>query len=175
LYAAFSSKDVLFDAVVQRYASGFGRSVDPAADENLSPREAIEETLRQSVRMQTDPSHPSGCLVTLSEVTCVPENQRVRDLLADRRMWTLRCMTECVERAVTLGELPADTDPAALATAFHGFLMGISTQARDGVSQAALDAAVTQVMRLWDSMTVPTAPDSAIRMKPSRNEVKASS
>jgi hypothetical protein len=55
-------------------------------------------------------------------------------------------------------ELPADTDPGALATAFHGFLMGISTQARDGVSEATLDAAVMRVIRLWGGLVIEGSP-----------------
>ncbi|MFI7100091.1 TetR/AcrR family transcriptional regulator [Streptomyces sp. NPDC050161] len=151
-YAAFSSKEQLFEAVVQRYLSTYGQVTAVAADEALAPREAVEQTLRRSVRMQTDPSHPSGCLVVLAESTCASENQRVRDLLADRRAWDRRNMTACVERAVTRGELPPGTDPKALAAVFHSFLLGLSTQARDGVPAADLDASVTHVMRVWDVM-----------------------
>ncbi|MEV7424647.1 TetR/AcrR family transcriptional regulator [Streptomyces sp. NPDC091212] len=150
-YAAFSSKDQLFDAVVQRYLSTFGQVTAIATDQDLPPREAVERTLRQSVHMQTDPSHPSGCLVALAETTGASENQRVRDLLADRRAWDRRNIEACVERGVVLGDLSAGTDAGALAAVFHSFLLGVSTQARDGLPAETLDAAVTHVMRVWDS------------------------
>ena len=43
-----------------------------------------------------------------------------------------------------------DANVAALTSVFDSFLLGLSTLARDGVEHAALDAAVTQVMKVWD-------------------------
>ncbi|EGH24709.1 TetR family transcriptional regulator [Pseudomonas amygdali pv. mori str. 301020] len=58
----------------------------------------------------------------------------------------------CIHRAVAAGKLPATVIPETLAAAFDSFLLGLSTLARDGVPYATLDAAVTQMMGLWDSL-----------------------
>lgn len=157
-YAAFSSKEGLFDAVVERYSSTFGRVTDAVADEELPPRVAVERILRESVVMQTDSSHPSGCLLVLSGGTYRSSKDQARALLADRRAAVRRNVVACVERAVARGELPADTDAEALASVFDGFLWGISTESRDGVAQETLDTAVGHVMRVWDAVAaVPSA------------------
>jgi hypothetical protein len=52
------------------------------------------------------------------------------------------------------GELPEGTDACALAAVFDSFLSGVSIQARDGVGYAVLDAAITQILRVWDANRV---------------------
>ncbi|GAB2649593.1 TetR/AcrR family transcriptional regulator [Saccharopolyspora gloriosae] len=168
-YAAFSSKQGLFDAVVRRYNSSFGQVTDDVADEELPPRTAVERILRQSVAMQTDPSHPSGCLVVLSATAGAADHDQARALLADRRALVRRDLTACIRRAVAAGDLPAQCDPSELASAFAGFMWGISTEARDGVPRRTIDAAVGHVMRVWDSLSTsgstaaPDAPDGGDR------------
>lgn len=151
LYAAFSSKEGLFDAVVQRYNTTFGTVTDVVADTGLPPRAAVERMLRGSAAMQTDPSHPAGCLVVLSAATATPGHDRVRTLLSDRRTRIRLDLLSCVRRAVASGELREDTDASALSTVVESFLWGLSTQARDGVTHEALDAAVDGFLSVWDS------------------------
>lgn len=150
-YAAFGSKDELFREVVDRYVATHGQVNASLWDESLSPREAIELALRRSAKMQTERSHPKGCLLVLSASTCSPENDHMQKLLAKQRARTRDGFQRCVQRAVDAGDLPKDTDARALAASLHCFLLGLSTQARDGVSGSVLDAAVTEAMRGWDA------------------------
>lgn len=151
-YAAFGSKEGLFDAVVERYTDSYGQVTDTLADENLNPRAAVEKTLRDSVRMQTDTSHPLGCLIALGGVTYGPDAEHVGALLAARRTHDRDNIARCIKRAVDAGQMDVTTDIDSTAAVFHSFLIGISTQARDGVSAAVLDASVTSIMSFWDSM-----------------------
>jgi len=153
-YAAFGSKEELFREVVDRYVATHGQVNASLWDENLPPREAIELALRRSAKMQTERSHPRGCLLVLSANTCSPENDHLQKLLAKQRARTREGFQRCVRRAVESGDLPADTDVRALAAVFHSFLLGLSVQARDGVPGTVLDASVAEVMRAWnDSKT----------------------
>jgi TetR/AcrR family transcriptional repressor for divergent bdcA len=152
-YAAFDSKESLFEAVVQRYADSFGRVTDTLADDSLDPRLALEMTLRDSVRMQTDASHPLGCLIMLACNACGPDGEGSRRLLSARRAHDRDNIARCVARAVEAGQLTSDTSVDAIATMFHSFLLGISTQARDGIPAAILDASVTEIMSIWDSLS----------------------
>ena len=72
-----------------------------------------------------------------------------------------RARAACL-RAVASGELRDGTDSTALATLFEGVLVGLSTQARDGVPLAALEASITQVMSVWDALA--TAPFVASKL-----------
>ena len=150
-YAAFGSKEELFKEVVAHYLATHGRVEESLWDERVPAREAIELTLRRSARMQSERGHPKGCLMVLSAAVCSPEHAPVQELLAKSRARTRKGIAACVERAVQSGELPAGTDVRALAMVFGSFLVGLSTLARDGVTSAALDSAVTGVMQVWDA------------------------
>lgn len=150
-YAAFGSKQALFDEVIKRYLSTHGRVTDSLFDTTLAPREAIELTLRRSAHMQCEADHPKGCLVALGWMSaCTDESKIISEPLARARRLNRTAMLACVERAIAAGQLPATVQAEALASVFDSFLLGLSTLARDGVAHATLDAAVSQVMGFWD-------------------------
>ncbi len=151
-YAAFGSKEALFRAVLAHYLETHGQVVAPLYDPACDPRDAIEQTLRASARMQTDPAHPFGCFLVLSTATCSAESRHIQASLAEERERNRAALLACVSRAVAAGQLPRATDPAALATLFDTFLVGLSIQARDGVPLATLEASISQVMRVWDNL-----------------------
>lgn len=153
-YAAFESKEALFREAVDLYISTYGQVSESFRDRSVTPRAAIEQGLRRSARMQTERSHPLGCLVVLSAVTCSPELKHIRELLSKERGKVRGWQKDCIERAIADGELPDSTDITMLVTLFDTFLRGISSQARDGVSLEAIDAAITQLMSLWDALSV---------------------
>ncbi|MCJ2373064.1 TetR/AcrR family transcriptional regulator [Pseudomonas sp. RGM 3321] len=156
-YAAFGSKQALFNEVMERYLTTHGRVTDSLFDNTLPPREAIELTLRRSAKMQCEPDHPKGCLVALGLMsTCSEESKAISAPLAKARNLNRAGIVACIHRAVATGELPATVIPEALAAAFDSFLLGLSTLARDDVPHATLDAAVTQMMGLWDSLRIVT-------------------
>lgn len=150
-YSAFGSKEALFQECVARYLSTHGRVTAPLQDLALKPRDAIETALRQSSAMQCEPGHPRGCMVALGVMSAPSAGSvEVAHALDASRARTRAGFVACVQRGIASGELRPDTSAVALATVFDSFLSGVSISARDGVPAAALDAAVSQVMRLWD-------------------------
>ena len=153
-YAAFGSKEGLFQEVVETYLTSHGQALASLRDATLPPREAIERAFRLSARMQTDPAHPTGCLVALSMNISSPANRHIQARLARERERNRKFLRACVERALAAGELRPETDAKALAGVFNTFLLGISLQARDGVSLASLETAVSQLMEIWDAQRI---------------------
>ncbi|KAA8697582.1 TetR/AcrR family transcriptional regulator [Pseudomonas syringae pv. tagetis] len=152
-YAAFGSKQALFNEVIERYLATHGRVTDSLFDTALPPRAAIELTLRQSAKMQCEPDHPKGCLVALGLMSaCSEESKAISAPLLQARNLNRAGIVACVQRAIAAGELPETLIPENLAAVFDSFLLGLSTLARDGVAHATLDDAVTQIMGLWDSL-----------------------
>ncbi|MBS1101669.1 TetR/AcrR family transcriptional regulator [Gluconobacter sp. Dm-62] len=151
-YAAFGSKEALFREVVQRYLQTHGQVMAPLWDETLSPRDAIERTLRASARMQTTRTHPQGCMMVLGACNCSPENQPVQSLLEDERARNRSGIAACVRRAVISGELEDSAATEVLPTLFATFLHGLSCEARDGNKAKKLDTAVTMLMQIWDNL-----------------------
>lgn len=149
-YAAFGSKEALFQEALALYQSTHGQVMESLFDGTLPAREAVEQALRRSARMQCEAGHPRGCMVALGVIgVCAPEQGATA--LSAARERTRRGIRACIERAIADGELAGDIDAGALTSAFDGFLLGLSTLARDGIQHAVLDAAVSQVMRMWDA------------------------
>lgn len=154
-YAAFGSKQALFNEVMERYLNTHGRVTDSLFDTTLSPRESIELTLRRSAKMQCEPNHPKGCLVALGLLSaCTDESKIISQPLAQARASNRAGIVACIERAIAAGELPATVVPDALATVFDSFLLGISVLARDGEPFEKIDKAITQIMTLWDASRI---------------------
>lgn len=150
-YAAFGSKERLFLEVLDLYRSSHGRVTDVLRDESHSPRRAIEICLRQSAMMQTNSSHPPGCLIILGASNCGPSSDKVVRALQDERSRNRDAISAQIQRAISEGELPEETDTVALTTMFNTFLVGLSTAARDGATEEQLERAVDKIMQIWPS------------------------
>ena len=150
-YAAFGSKEALYREVVALYVASHGRVLEALRDERLPPRERIEQALRRSVRMQTDPSHPAGCMVALSAMSGSPGADHLRALTATERGANRAAITACVETAILSGELRPGTNATGLATLLEALLLGLSSQIIDGVPASALEDAITAALASWDS------------------------
>lgn len=150
-YAAFGSKEALYRAALDNYLSTHGTVMLALCDEGLKPRQRVEQALRRSATMQTDPAHPTGCMVALSSTICSDSAGAVQALTRTERAENRRAILACVDAAIAEGTLRRETDAMGLATLFEGLLVGLSTQARDGVSMKDLDAGVTQALKAWDA------------------------
>ncbi len=153
-YAAFGSKEALYQECTARYLATYAQVTECLWDKERAPREALELALRRSARMQCERGHPKGCMVALG-VMCAPspELSTVTAPLTRSRARTHAGIKACIERAVANGELSNDVDTRALSTVFYSFLTGLSTLARDGMGIQAMEAAISKVMGLWDMAT----------------------
>ncbi|QDQ13603.1 TetR/AcrR family transcriptional regulator [Streptomyces spectabilis] len=147
LYAAFGDKRTLFAEVLQRYAVSYGAFGARAMEEEPTVRAGVERMLREAAAEYTDPSHPHGCLVIHAAVNCAtPE---VEQTLRDQRNANIASFEDRIKAAVAGGELPRDTDVAALARYVGAVLQGLSQQSRDGATREELEAVAEMSMRAW--------------------------
>ncbi|HGM5581728.1 TPA: TetR/AcrR family transcriptional regulator [Pseudomonas putida] len=153
-YAAFGSKEALFQECAQRYLATYAQVTECLWNLDLPPRKALEQALRQSARMQCEDGHPKGCMVGLAVMSAPSaELAQVTAPLNRSRARTRAGIAGCVSRAVDAGELHKDVDAQGLSVVFDSFLVGLSTLARDNIGIEAMERAITQVMRLWDVST----------------------
>ena len=150
-YGAFGSKERLFREALKQYLGTHGRVTAPLHDDALRPREALEAVLRRSARMQTEADLPGGCMVVLSAANMSPGNAHLQALVAMERGRTRDGIRRRVAQAIKSGELHPGTDVEGLAMLADALLVGMSVQSRDGVTGAAIDAAVSTLLRLWDA------------------------
>lgn len=146
IYAAFGSKEKLFQEAVVLYDEGEGGFATRALAEEPTAARAIERSLREAVETYTRKGRPQGCMVVSAATNCAAENDGVREFLTDYRRRRTASLVERLERAVLEGELRPDADAPALGDYYATVLHGLSVQARDGVSRKRLLATIPTAM-----------------------------
>jgi AcrR family transcriptional regulator len=154
LYAAFGSKEQLFREALAYYDETEGAAAARALQEEPAARAAIAEVLRINVEAYSDPEKPRGCMIVLSATANTDNSPSLRDYLAELRQGTERAFRERVERGVADGDVPAGTDPATIASFYNAVLQGMSLQARNGASRAALASIADGAIAAWETLTV---------------------
>lgn len=157
-YAAFGSKELLFRETLQRYLDRHGGVVAALRNTNLPARERLEDALLGSVDVQTETTHPSGCMITLSATIVSEAGANLQALTTAYRGETRAALTDCITDGVSSGALSPAADVAALVSLFDALLLGISIQTRDGVSAASIRASVRLAMASWDASATALEP-----------------
>jgi len=135
LYAAFGSKEELFEEAAELYFDGVMSNVDRALGRSTA-RDSLGELLRISAEAYVDGATPPGCLL-MSE----PRLARQRQVLSDR-------IAERLEKGIDDGDLPGSLDASDFAAFIVSVTVGMSRRARDGgtleqlrsIAQVALSA-----------------------------------
>lgn len=143
LYGAFGSKEKIFERVIEHYIAGPGQVSDLVGDLTLDPLDALDLMLHGTIDMQSNPEHPGGCLVTLSATVGADDDDDVaaRSIVKARRARDRAGIESCIRRGVDAGAIGGSIDPRTSAVLVHSFVLGISTQLRDGVPRSELHAA----------------------------------
>lgn len=152
LYAAYGCKEALFREAVALYDRVESEAVTRALREAPTARAAVAALLRVNAAAYSDPEKPAGCMVVLAALLGTPENESLRTALAENRRQGQEALRRRLEQGVAEGELPPGTDTARLAAFYTTVLQGLSVQARDGASHAALEAVVDAALAAWDRL-----------------------
>lgn len=155
LYAAFDSKEALFEEAVGLYVHSEGRALWSSFDDAPNARDAIARLLRASAESYTEPDRPHGCLVVLGALIGGEAEAKVAARLAHRRQEGIEKMTGRLKADVAAGYLPKNVDCAAIATFFTTVQQGMSLQARDGAGRETLLAVADAAMAAWDNLVRP--------------------
>ena len=137
LYAAFGNKETLFRKALDRYRDQRATYVRDALEEP-TVRRVIERMMQGVVDLVTNPDNPSSCLVAQSLLACADPDDPLHQELVERRAADELVIRDRFERAVSEGDLPPDSDPAALARFVLPVNSGLSVQAAGGASRTEL-------------------------------------
>ncbi|TPJ43616.1 TetR/AcrR family transcriptional regulator [Mesorhizobium sp. B2-5-13] len=152
LYAAYGSKEALFLEATDLYSRVEGADIWLALEEAPTARLAIKRFLRRTANAYSQTGRPRGCLIALGALHEDSSQGAICTDLRRRRAENLAALKKRLERGVAEGELPAGFDCRAAATFFATVQHGMSIQARDGASRAALLATVAWAMAAWKTM-----------------------
>lgn len=148
LYAAFGSKENLYDEVLQHYEQCVAPLIWGDMEQEPSPKRAVASWLECSADMLTRCDLPHGCMVTLSAVAS-EGNDRLGQRVQAMRNGGMALLKARLAQAQAQGELPADTDIDALTRLYTSIQQGMSIQARDGASRETLLGIARMAMGLW--------------------------
>jgi AcrR family transcriptional regulator len=148
LYAAFGNKEGLFRKALDRY--GALRTAFWEAALNAPTARAVAETLLLgTAKFLCDPRHPKGCLAVHGALACDEETDCIRKELETRRAANQSAIRERLKRAKKDGDLPADSDPAALARYLATVIEGMAVQAASGASRKELERVAETALRAF--------------------------
>ncbi|WP_331315309.1 TetR/AcrR family transcriptional regulator [Methylobacterium mesophilicum] len=153
LYAAFGSKEALYAEALRHYGDRYDGMVWANFAAAATAREAVAALLMDSAAALTGSCgriEPLGCMVTLSAAGSEGQAE-LGALVCAARAEGLRRVEERLAHAVAEGEIGASVDLSALARFVLTVQNGMSLQARDGASRAALEAVARLAMAGWDA------------------------
>ncbi|WP_213992847.1 TetR/AcrR family transcriptional regulator [Sodalis sp. dw_96] len=148
IYSAFGDKEHLFLETIKRYIAGPGSYQAEALGEKTA-KQAVTRILSQAVDSMVDPHTPPGCMLTLSTINCSAASAYVQQAVTEARRETELALCRRIERGIAEGDVPADTDAAALAGFYATFLYGMSIKATEGVTRAQARAMADAALRAW--------------------------
>jgi AcrR family transcriptional regulator len=148
LYAAFGNKEDLFRKALDRYIDGPGGYVQVAMAKP-TVREVVEHLLHGAADAVTNPENPPGCLAVQAALCCGDAAESIKQELMTRRANGEDDLRKRFERAVSEGDLPADTDAADLARYVSAILQGMAVQAAGGASRDELQKVARMALKTW--------------------------
>lgn len=148
IYAAFGNKEGLFLKAIERYGEVNGRMYHEALQKKTA-RAVAQSILEAEVELVTRQTCPEGCLMVQGALATSPESDNIRQIMADMRATAEGWMKDRFEQAKKEGDLPADTDCAALACYVMTVNAGLAVQAKSGVKKEQLKRVVKLAMTNW--------------------------
>ncbi|MFL6122889.1 TetR/AcrR family transcriptional regulator [Actinophytocola sp.] len=141
IYNAFGSKEGLYQACLDHYASSVGAR-HLATLTRPASRAGIRAYLLAAAREYTRSDSPPGCMISTASLNLSPELTSVSEATAARRAEAMSLLTSY------LADAGAD-DPPTLARFFGAVIQGMSVQARDGASEEELAAVADVALAAW--------------------------
>jgi AcrR family transcriptional regulator len=153
LYAAFGNKEDLFRQVLDRYDE---RTASFLVDSIEAPtaRSVAEGLLRGAANFHADPNNPPGCLMVHGSLVGSDASDPLRLETRKRRALLRETIRRRLERALGEGDLPAGSDPTALAYYIVAVMRGMAVEAASGASGEDLHKIVDVAMNAWPSPNI---------------------
>lgn len=137
LYAAFGNKEGLLRAALDQYTLKHGQHMDWVLA-GATAHEVAERFLMSTADCHTQPGKPPGCLLVQGGLVCGSGSENVPFEFAERRSRVETQLRDRFAHAHAEGDLPPDSDPAALARFLACTTSGMGIMASAGADRDAL-------------------------------------
>ena len=148
IYAAFGNKEELFRKALAKYLAGPVAFVATALNQPTAQK-VVENFLFGAVEFLTKPNTPRGCMVVQGALTCGEASAQIQKELMNHRQSYESALKQRFDLAVTQGDLPPQSNSAALAKYLATMHQGLSVQATSGASKEELTEVVNLAIQNW--------------------------
>jgi AcrR family transcriptional regulator len=139
LYGAFGDKRALYLKTLEHYGAGGQLRAALAAAAPL--RDALRHVYGLAIKLYLSGKHGArGCFLINTAATEAVKSAEVRAVFAAQLRELDGIFEARMRRAIAAGELPHDTDPAALAKLASAVLHSLALRSRAGDPRATLEA-----------------------------------
>jgi TetR/AcrR family transcriptional regulator, transcriptional repressor for nem operon len=150
LYAAFGSKDGLYQAALERYRQECVGPMLQALCVDGDFRDALRGLLTVLVTDAVADERRRGCMVVNAATERVPHDPATSDTVRAVLQGNEDALTDALIAARDRGELAADKDPRALGGFLGTFITGLRVAAKTNPDQAALMRTVEVALTVLD-------------------------
>lgn len=149
LYATYGSKDDLYRQALDHINERENKQWLETLQGKMPACDAIAFYLHDAAARFTAPGRPRGCMISTAVLQHAEKSESVAQLVAAWRERGFKAIKTRFDRAVSEGELAAGTDTDALARFYGAVVQGMSAQACDGASRAALTRLADIALSAW--------------------------
>ncbi|WP_433170712.1 TetR/AcrR family transcriptional regulator [Actinoallomurus sp. CA-150999] len=142
LYAAFGSKDGLYEAALRRYVEMSSAKMTDRLDRDVPIRKVVGDLLLALVDEAAEDADRRGCLVTNTAIERLPHDALSGRIVVDALGGVRESIVTALTRARERGELPPDTDVPRLADFFLTAIQGLRVMAKAGPDRRRLAGVV---------------------------------
>jgi len=141
LYAAFGSKDGLYQAALEHYRSTLAAAALRSLDEGADARSAVRTLLVERVRLAVE-HDGRGCLFVNAATERLPEDATTRRTVRDALAASQDAIADVLRAAAGRGEIAPHHDPHTLAAFLVTFLNGLLVTSKITPDARALEPLV---------------------------------
>jgi len=140
IYAAFSSKEALYLAALERYFQRRRDTFQTMMEKATSPLEALANHLRSFGKTKADDPSRRACMLVKTLVDTTSEEAEIAERSRTYLDALQADMTTAFDLAKSTGELPANVDTSRLARRFQSSAAALSIEAHRGTDQSEFTA-----------------------------------
>lgn len=145
----FGSKERVYEDATQLYLEEKARWFAEVLSDRTATRPTFEKLIELTADAFTASNDPAGCMISLAGTHGAPDCERIRDMMATKRTMSEDAMCRRLEAGIAAGDVPPQTDAAALAAFFSTVFRGMAVQARDGATRDQLLKIGKLAMNAW--------------------------
>ena len=140
IYAAFSSKEALYLAALERYFITSRTAFESGMRDAVSPLGALSDYLLQLARSRSEEPQGRACMLVKTLIDTTSTDAVIADRANDYLEEIQADFAAAFDRAKAIGELPAELDSRRLARRYQSNINALRIELHRGMEQVELTA-----------------------------------